>query len=380
MAAINSIDTPTKRKKLAPRRNPYFHKITPGNFIGFRRTDSGGSWIARLRGPDGRQRFNALDTSMDWDDKDAYQQAHDLALEWFKSAGSVEDHHYSVENAVADYVAHLKVEKSAKAAEDTRQRLDKNLTDKLKNTELAKLRTAPIKQWRDSLVRVSDDPEDVRRSKSGANRVLSMLKAGLNLAFYNGQVASDREWRRVKPFKSVDEARKLFLTDKQVKQLLEKTEGSFHALLRAAVLTGARYGELASAKARDFDPKQAILTLTGKTGTHDCYLSDKALSFFKAQAKDKLPGAWLFAKDDGEPWGKNHHTRLMQDAVKTAKLPRDTVIYSLRHYHISKALLAGIPPQVVAENCGTSVRMIEKHYGKFLPKDRRDFFNQVTLG
>ena len=93
-----------------------------------------------------------------------------------------------------------------------------------------------------------------------------------------------------------------------------------------------------------------------------------------------MPTAWLFAKDDGEPWGKNHHTRMMQDVVKAAKLPRDTVFYSLRHYHISKALLAGIPPQVVAENCGTSIRMIEKHYGKFLPKDRRDCFNQVKLG
>jgi len=68
---------------------------------------------------------------------------------------------------------------------------------------------------------------------------------------------------------------------------------------------------------------------------------------------------------------ENHHTRSMRDVVKTANLPRDTVFYSLRHYHISKALLAGIPLQVVAENCGKSVRMIEKHYGKFLSTDRQ---------
>jgi integrase len=379
MAAINSIDTPTKRKKLTPRREPYWQKVTQGQYFGFRRTKTGGNWIARLRTPDGKHRYNALDASLPWDDKDTYEQAHDLALEWFGAAGSIDDHHYSVNDAVADYVSHLKVERSAKTAEDTRQRLDKNITDKLGNAELAKLKTITIKQWRDSLVRVSDDPEDVRRSKSGANRVLSMLKAALNLAFYNGQVASDREWRRVKPFRSVDEARKLFLTDKQVKRLLDKTEGSFHALLRGAVLTGARYGELANAKVSNFDPKQAILTLTGKTGTHDAYLSDDALTFFKQQARNKLPGAWLFTKEDGSPWGKNHHTRLMHDAVKAAKLPRDTVFYSLRHYHISKALLAGVPAQVVAENCGTSIRMIEKHYGKFMAQDRRSFFNQVVL-
>lgn len=380
MAATNSIDTPTKRKKLAPRREPYFHKVTPGCFIGFRRTETGGSWIARARAGDGKQRYSTLSTTTPWDDKDAYEKAHKEALEWFKTVGVVDDHHYTVQNAVDAYVSHLRVEKSATVAEDTKQRLKKNLTDKLRDTELTKLKTVNLKQWRDDLVRVSDDPEDIRRSKSGANRVLSMVKAALNLAFYNGQVASDREWRRVKPFKGADEARKLFLTDDQVKRLLEKTEGGFRALLRAAILIGARYGELAGAKVRDLDPQQATLSLTGKTGTHLAYLSDDALAFFKELATDKLPGAWLLTKDDGDPWGKNHHTRLMHDAAKAAKLPRDTIFYSLRHYHISKALLAGIPPQVVAENCGTSVRMIEKHYGKFLPQDRRNFFNQVRLG
>jgi hypothetical protein len=89
----------------------------------------------------------------------------------------------------------------------------------------------------------------------------------------------------------------------------------------------------------------------------------------------------LLPRYDGEPWGKSpHQHRPMKEAVQAAKLPRETVFYSLRHYHIRKALAAGAPVQVVAENCGTSVRMIEKHYGKFLPQDRRDFFNQVKLG
>ena len=103
------------------------------------------------------------------------------------------------------------------------------------------------------------------------------------------------------------------------------------------------------------------------------------LAFFRTLSQDKLPGAWLFLKDNGEPWGKSHQHRPMKEAVKAAKLPRDTVFYSLRHYHISKALIAGLPVQVIAENCGTSVRMIEKHYGKFMPKDRRRLLNQVVL-
>jgi hypothetical protein len=64
--------------------------------------------------------------------------------------------------------------------------------------------------------------------------------------------------------------------------------------------------------------------------------------------------------------------------VKAAKLDAATTFYALRHTHISLALLAKVNIQVLAENTGTSVRMIEQHYGKFLKEDRRKMFNMVT--
>jgi integrase len=206
------------------------------------------------------------------------------------------------------------------------------------------------------------------------------LKAALNLAFRDGRVASDTEWSRVSAFKNVASNRKLFLSDKQVKTLLQNIKGGFHRLVKAGVLTGARYGELGGAKVKDFDPRDGTLELTGKTGHRICYLSDEAVKFFKDVCKDRLPEANILVKDDGNPWGKSHHLRSMKEAVVKAKLPRDCVFYSLRHYHISKALLSGMPMQVVAENTGTSVRMIEKHYGKFTRKDRRQMMNEVVLG
>lgn len=335
-----------------------------------------GPWYARLTDDNLKHNYEKLGSGL------TFEEASKKAREWFDQVADADKDaiHYTVKDAVSAYIRHLKVHRSEGVADDTEKRLNKNLTDELQEMQLVKLKTSMLKDWRDGLVRLSDDPEDIRRSKSSANRVLSMLKAALNLAFENEKAVSDKEWRRVKPFLKADEARKLFLTDKQVQRLLDKTEGGFHDLLDAAVNTGARYGELANAKASDFDPKQGILILTGKTGTRDAYLSDDALAVFKKITRNKLPGAWLLTKDDGEPWGKNHHTRMMHEAVKAAKLPRDTVFYSLRHYHISKALLAGIPPQVVAENCGTSVRMIEKHYGKFMASDRREMLNRVSLG
>ena len=58
-------------------------------------------------------------------------------------------------------------------------------------------------------------------------------------------------------------------------------------------------------------------------------------------------------------------------------MPAETALYSPRHTHISLALLAGVNIQVRAENVGTSVRMIEKHSGKFLNRDRRTMFDRM---
>ncbi len=40
--------------------------------------------------------------------------------------------------------------------------------------------------------------------------------------------------------------------------------------------------------------------------------------------------------------------------------------YATRHTFISIALTAGVPLMVIAEHCGTSVTMMERHYGRFL--------------
>jgi len=368
------IDTSAKRLRLKLRREPYWHQISKGKFLGYRRTSSGGSWIARMRGDDDKQKYHALGNDLEFDN------ALKATNEWMESISGVESHRYTLRNTVDDYVKHLEINNSKQSSHDVKLRLNKHIPSRLLNTELSSLNTAQIKRLHNGMVKTDGDEEEERKSKDSANRVLSQLKAALNLAFRDGRIASDTEWSRVSAFKNVASSRKLFLTDKQVNTLLENISGGFHRLVKAGVLTGARYGELARVKVKDFDPQDGTIELTGKTGHRICYLSDKAVKYFKDVCKDRLPEAHLLVKDDGTQWGKSHHLRTMRGAIKKAKLPRECVFYSLRHYHISKALLSSMPMQVVAENTGTSVRMIEKHYGKFTRTDRRQMMNEVVLG
>ena len=51
----------------------------------------------------------------------------------------------------------------------------------------------------------------------------------------------------------------------------------------------------------------------------------------------------------------------------------------LRHYHISRTLMANLPVQMIAENCGTSDRMFETHYDKVLVSDRQQMVDLIAL-
>lgn len=380
------IDTQTQRQKLQQRREPYWRKITKGQYLGFRKTATGGNWIARLTLDNHAKNYHALGPGPSFDQPEeeqngvlTYDAAFKAALAWFATVEGETEIGYTIKQCVKDYAAHLLVEKGKDPSTRGKQLLEKHLVPKLGDIQLHALTTDKLKTWRDGLVRVSDDAEDVRKSKDSANRILSQTKAAFNLAYHTGRVNSDTAWKRLQTFKSVGVARTLFLSVKQVKRLLDNAEGQIFNLSKAAVLTGARYGELAGALVKDFDKTHHTLRLSGKTGERIADLSDEATRFFKDLTKDRLPDAWLLVKDDGERWGTSHHSRDFRALVQKAKLPADTVFYSLRHYYISKALLAGIPAQVVAENCGTSIRMIEKHYGKFMPSDRRAMLNQVVV-
>ena len=66
----------------------------------------------------------------------------------------------------------------------------------------------------------------------------------------------------------------------------------------------------------------------------------------------------------------------MKRTVESAGLDTKATFYALRHSYISRAIEGEAPLLVVAENCGTSVRMIEKTYAKILADKRREFIER----
>ncbi len=230
------------------------------------------------------------------------------------------------------------------------------------------------------MVVISEDLERVRRSKDSANRVLSMVKALLSHAMRDptNRLADDSAWRLVKPFHGVSKPRDIRYTDEEVHRLIDSAPDPATAdLIRAAYLTGARYGELAEARVSHLDHRAKTLHVNvGKTGSRTIILQTSAADFLKRLASRRGPDEFLFVRDGGSRWKRSDQTRPIKDALIKAGLSPEGSLYALRHTYVSRAIEGGVPLNIIAENCGTSVRMIEKTYAKVLAEKRRDFIER----
>ena len=108
-----------------------------------------------------------------------------------------------------------------------------------------------------------------------------------------------------------------------------------------------------------------------KTGPRTCVLTQDAIELLDRLTAGREKDATVFLNEAGETWDKNNLRAPIVAVKERAKLDPNFVFYSLRHTFISHQVAASMPTLAIAQNTGTSVAMIEKHYGKFLPSDKR---------
>jgi integrase len=212
---------------------------------------------------------------------------------------------------------------------------------------------------------------------------LTILKAALNKAFEDdaNNIPTDSAWRRVKPFQKVARPRDDDLDAKQVRVLIAKAatfDIALANLLEAAYLTGSRMGELAACSARDLDPARHTLRLEGKTGQRIVSLTNETVAFLLRLANGRNPNDVLLPMTDGKRWPRSGHHRAVKRAVELAALPESVSFYTVRHAHISRAIEAGMPLSLVAENCGTSLTMIQRNYAHVLARTRHDTIQKTS--
>jgi integrase len=370
------IDTVGSREKLKPRRGPYWHRLAKGCYVGYRKmTPNGhGAWLARARDGDAdvQQLYKPLGELLELADHLRFDVASKAAQAWFEHLGrGGAAHPATVSDACSRYVRHLKTTKTERAAKDAEARF-KNyvLTNaKLRATELTKLTPSQLEAWRKALKELptrSGGNRGARRSDSTLNRDMTCFRAALNLAYLDGLVTSDYAWRsKLRPIKNADQRRELYLDRAQRVTFIEKAPADLAVFLRCLCQLPLRPGALANLKAGEFDRRLKVLKIGQDKSGKDrrIKLPDVTAKHFEAAAEGKAPTAPLLSRADGKAWNKDAWKWPVRATVEAANLPAGTTAYTVRHSVISDLVHDGLDLLTVAQISGTSVSMIERHYG-----------------
>jgi integrase len=399
----SNLETRTARARLKVAHKPYFRLIEPGLHLGYRRLASGpGTWLARRYSGEGRYATENLRTADgafiiadDYSAADGHRilsfgQAQERAKALRPVTGE-QAGPYTVADAMDAYLEYLESEGRPDAAVgDARYRDRAFIRPKLGEVEVAALTAEQLRKWRDALAKapprlrtkagdkqkhreVSNDDEARRARRASANRTWTVLRAALNRAFQADKVDSDKAWKKVKPFKSVDKARVRYLTVAEAKRLINACDPDFRPLVQAALLTGGRYGQIAQLTVEDFKADAGTVRMRTRKGdgsekVHHVHLTAEGVQFFKRACAGHTGDDLIFKKSDGSAWGKSHQARPIEEASARAKISPPANFHVTRHTWASHAVMNDMPLLVVAKNLGHSdTRMVEKHYGHLAP-------------
>ena len=169
----------------------------------------------------------------------------------------------------------------------------------------------------------------------------------------------------------MDAARHRFLEHAEAVRLINACDPVFRPLVQAALLTGARYGELAALKVDDFKNGKLFIATSKSGKPRWVSLTDEGRQFFEGLATGREQSETLFLKND-KPWGKSHQNEFMRAACINAKI-EPMGFHQLRHSYASMTVMSGLPLLILAGNLGhADTRMVERHYGHLVQsfKDR----------
>jgi len=357
----------------------------------------------RSPGTKGKYHERTIAEADDYADADGelildFKQAQEAARKWFaeieRNDGRVVGP-YTVSDALDDYIAGFQ----GKDLANTKRRINAIIRPDLGQHEVGNLTAKIIKNWlnlqasRPARLRTAknaeqnyretpDSDEARRKRKASANRIFTILKAALNAAYRDGKASADDAWRRVKPFPKVDKAKLRYLSDEESRRLVNSCDPSFRPMVQAALLTGARYSEIANLECRDFDEQsQTIWLRETKSGVERAvYLEEEGLGLFEQSTAGKLTTDPIFPRPDGKKWGASQQARPLASACEKAKLER-TVFHDLRRTYGARLALRGVPMAVIAEALGHSdERITRKHYAHLSKSYVADTVREAVAG
>lgn len=375
------LSTVRNRERLRQRNEPYWHKLTTGQYVGFR--PGRGSWVARIYNRDTQANvFHSLGDFDNLPPSARFDAARRSAIAFGE--------HINGGGSNKPITVREVCERYAEGKPDAQARFALRIyPDPIAKVEVQRLTRTQVKAWRE---RLEKTPARVTRRKVGAqvtrprspatvNREMTAFRAALNLALEDGYVQNALAWKEPLKAMKADGRRNLYLDRAQRRDLLEHIDDEARPFVTALCLLPVRPGALAALRVADFDHRRDELVIPhDKAGAGRRFVvSANVATLLKAQSKLKLPNAPLFNRANGDIWTKDIWNDPIKEAARAAQLPDATTTYTLRHSTITDLVIGGLDLFTVALIAGTSVVMIEKHYGHLQKKRAADALAGLAL-
>src|SRR5207253_998246 len=110
-------------------------------------------------------------------------------------------------------------------------------------------------------------------------------------------------------------------------------ESTFRKMVRAAVLTGCRYGELCALTVGDYNPDSGTLQVRRSKGgkPRHVVLTEEGRDLFAGLAAGRASRDVLIPKSNGERWATSQQARPMAEACIRARIEPPASFHTLRH-------------------------------------------------
>jgi integrase len=357
------------REKLKTQREPHWQKLAGGQYLGYRvsATGKGGTWHARLYDSESnKQHRQPLGDFGDIPANERFAAASQEAREWFRHLSGGGSHAaVTVGDACRAYAA---------TRADAQRRFARYVyDDPIARMKLHKLTERHVREWR---LRLEQRPAVVSRPRSGApvtrqratatlNRDMVPFRAALNMALGHGDVLTARAWAKALEPTETHGRRNLYLDKQQRRGLINALpEPARHFVVGLCSLP-IRPGALAALLVGDFDSRRNELAIERDkaNGGRKLLLPTNTAAFLETVTASRPTTSPLFSQENGKPWEKDAWKKPIKAAAAAAGLPVGTTAYTLRHSTITDLVQSGLNLLAVAQLSGTSVRMIERHYG-----------------
>ncbi|MBW8743657.1 MAG: integrase, partial [Sphingomonas sp.] len=236
-----------ERDALASQREPFWQRVRPGCFLGYRPSvrEGPGTWIARAYDEDLRRyRLKSLGDFGALRARDRFAEAKKEAEAFallVESGGQVEQKFETVEEACREY---------AQSVPDAAGRFRRHVyLDPIARVKLTRLRRHHLQAWRK---RLEEKPALVTRRKAGLqvtrprapssiNRDMAMLRAALNKVLAPGAPDTEAGWQEaLKNIRNADRQRTLYLDRSQRRDLLKEIDTEAEPFVRALCLLPLR--------------------------------------------------------------------------------------------------------------------------------------------